>query len=158
MCKHIDRYINTAKSFCLFDYHQPCPRQSYWKSGLTQLIYFNTWAPGLRNLVRMVCTLKLCCISGRKLYAFAGDSGGHWEKKFHTNVCLILNVNRDGTVWISRLNCVRFSIYLIAGGAVGWGTGLQAGRSRVRFLMLPLEFFIDIILPAALWPWVWLSL
>ena len=30
---------------------------------------------------------------------------------------------------------------------------LQAGRSPVPFLMMSLEFFIDIILPAALWPW-----
>jgi hypothetical protein len=29
------------------------------------------------------------------------------------------------------------------GGAVGWGTALQAGRSRVRFPMVSLEFFID---------------
>jgi hypothetical protein len=34
------------------------------------------------------------------------------------------------------------------GGAVGWGTALQAGRSRVRVPMVSLEFFIDIILPA----------
>jgi len=27
-----------------------------------------------------------------------------------------------------------------------------------KFLMLSLEFFIDIILLAALWPWGWLSL
>jgi hypothetical protein len=40
-----------------------------------------------------------------------------------------------------------------AGGAVGCGTALRAGRSQVRFPMVSLEFFIHIILPAALWPW-----
>jgi hypothetical protein len=39
-------------------------------------------------------------------------------------------------------------------GAVGWGTALQAGSIHVGVL----EFFIYIILPAALWPWGWLSL
>jgi len=38
----------------------------------------------------------------------------------------------------------------VPGGAVGCGAALQAGRSRVRFPMVSLEFFIDIILPAAL--------
>jgi len=40
----------------------------------------------------------------------------------------------------------------------GWGTALQAGRSRVRFPMVSLKIFIDIILPAALWPLGWPSL
>ena len=44
------------------------------------------------------------------------------------------------------------------GDAVGSGTALQAGRSRVRLSMVSLEFFIDIILPVALWPWGRLSL
>jgi hypothetical protein len=32
----------------------------------------------------------------------------------------------------------------------GWGTALQTGRSWVRFPMVSLDFFIDIILPVAL--------
>jgi hypothetical protein len=43
-------------------------------------------------------------------------------------------------------------------GAVGWDTSLQAGRSWVRFPLVSFELFIDIILPAALWLWGWLSL
>jgi len=41
---------------------------------------------------------------------------------------------------------------------VGGVTALQVGRSRVRFPMVSLEFFIDVILPAALWPCDRLSL
>ena len=38
------------------------------------------------------------------------------------------------------------------------GTALQAGRSRVRFPVVSLKMFINIILPAALCPWSRLSL
>jgi hypothetical protein len=38
------------------------------------------------------------------------------------------------------------------------GTTLQTGGSRVRFPMVPLEFFSGIILSVALWPWGRLSL
>ena len=44
------------------------------------------------------------------------------------------------------------------GGAVRSGTAIQAGRSRVRYPMTSLEFFIDLILPAVGWCWGRLSL
>jgi hypothetical protein len=61
-------------------------------------------------------------------------------------------------------NCYFIYIYIpyisghAASGAVGWGTALQAGRSLVRFPMVSLDFFIDTILPGAIWPWGRLSL
>ena len=57
---------------------------------------------------------------------------------------------------ISESNSVYTFVPTIAGHAVawsGWGTALRAGRSRVRFHIVSLEFFIDIILPVALWSW-----
>jgi hypothetical protein len=41
---------------------------------------------------------------------------------------------------------------------IGWGTMLQAGRSVVRFPKKSLDCSIYLTLPAALWPWGWLSL
>jgi hypothetical protein len=73
------------------------------------------------------------------------------------------------SAWIqsisSRHFCeVNFNIILPStttgarGGVVGWGTALQVGRPRVRFPIVSLEFFIDIILSVALWSWGRLSL
>ena len=47
---------------------------------------------------------------------------------------------------------VRRCLLGARGGTVVWGNTLQVGMSRVRFRMMSLEFFIDIILPATLWP------
>jgi hypothetical protein len=41
---------------------------------------------------------------------------------------------------------------------VSWGTMLQAGRLWVQFPMRPLDFTIDLMLSATLWPWGQLSL
>jgi hypothetical protein len=52
-------------------------------------------------------------------------------------------------------NAIFFSHYVrpgVSGGAAGWGTAPQTGRSRVWFPMESLEFFSDLILPVALSP------
>jgi hypothetical protein len=59
-------------------------------------------------------------------------------------------------VWAHYFRC---SLYKdgARGSVVGWDTMLQAGRSRDRIPMRWI-FWIYLFLPAALWPWVWLSL
>jgi hypothetical protein len=42
--------------------------------------------------------------------------------------------------------------HILIGARGGVVVKAQTGRSRVRFPMVSLEFFIDIILPVALWP------
>jgi len=54
---------------------------------------------------------------------------------------------------IQRVVWIFYSLDGAHGGAVGRGTGLHVGRSRVRFSIVSLEFFIDIIITAPLWPW-----
>jgi hypothetical protein len=59
----------------------------------------------------------------------------------------------------SLLSVRTYMIYLLtAFGLSLGGNALPVGRSRVRFPMVSLEFFIGIILPAAIWRWGWLSL
>ena len=66
--------------------------------------------------------------------------------QFHTSNTLSMGIN-PYTHWI---------------GGTRWRSWFRPcakpGRSRVRFPMVSLEFFINIILSAVLWPWDWLSL
>jgi hypothetical protein len=46
----------------------------------------------------------------------------------------------------------------VRGSVVGWGNILQVGRSWLRLQRRSLDFSVDLIFPAKLWPRVWLSL
>jgi hypothetical protein len=62
-------------------------------------------------------------------------------------------IRLDLLVFFNRLEILLICHMGACGSAVGSGTALQVDRSRVQ-----LEFFIDITLPAAWWPWGRLSL
>jgi hypothetical protein len=73
----------------------------------------------------------------------------------------ILEVSDTKSVIKTRkLRCGNSSIFGVynKGTSVTWGTMLQVGRSRVRFPIRLLDFSIDLMLPAVLWPWGRLSL
>ena len=99
----------------------------------------------------------------------ASEKFGDWkllEERdiLETKECIIL----IRSFWPERIKSLHYTLLrethkytvqgLVPGGTVGWGTVLQARRSRVQFQMVSLDFFIDIILQAALCPWGWLSL
>ena len=74
-----------------------------------------------------------------------------WSAKISRNV--FIRQNRPDPISFSSAACTETEGQ--RGRADGWGTALQAGRSRGRIPMVSLEFFIDINLPVALWSWIW---
>jgi hypothetical protein len=98
-------------------------------------------------------TFFWCCEGNMQLRFSPYLTVGTW----HLNYKLVNTIEGNHSS-LSAAYKMQFRTNAVAsngacGGAVGWGTVLQAGRSPVQFPMVSMEFFIYIILPATLWPW-----
>jgi len=125
--------------FALYSTNWPCVRQPF----MAVVLYYCNWEfYGKRTNDHPTATYcpAICALLGC-YWAYSGYSLSTFRSEFFFLDLLTLE---DSTG--------------VHDGAVGWDTALQVGRSRVRFPMLSLEFFIVIILPAALWPCSWLIL
>ena len=137
----------TFSQFCVF--HVPCvtqvntifkeDQQTFWMYECNQIT---------------VRTAKCTCWWFYKLYVSVLDLEQQTVLHTYTTTQLTLR----NTTFSSVIIVITLRDGVVRCSAVGWGTALQARRSRVRSTMVSLEFFIDIILPAALCSWGQLSL
>jgi len=121
-------------------------------------LYWNT----VRNFTAYPLTLSVF------LYYFKQNMKYH--NRINVNLTLLISGLQTYIFLLSEIIIYKLYIFVSCyinsstcfsgayGGAVGWGTALQARRLPVRFPMVSLKFFVDIILPVTLWPWGWLSL
>jgi hypothetical protein len=73
-----------------------------------------------------VSSIVYCAVSGRLLETLPF----YKDKKRYINICLLFSI-----LWIAYFDQLRTTVGT-PGGAVVWGTALQAGRLRVRFTMV----------------------
>jgi hypothetical protein len=105
-----------------------------------------------------VCTSTNGCKQENATYSYGTQFiQGVWKVAVHLQKVLEV---MSTSMWV-KIELNNYTLYWYCRGMQwhsGWGTARQTGRSRVRLLMVPLEFFIDIILLVTLWLWGRLSL
>ena len=91
---------------------------------------------------------------GTTLIIYQGSGLNQWQIQQYMYGRIGVSKNTQCIIQLkSLLYCTLYYMDGARGGAVGWGPAPQAGRLRVRFPMVSLKYFLDMILPAALWTW-----
>jgi len=120
-----------------------------WRRSQSDGLYWYT----LRNFTAYLLSLSV--------FLFYFKQNMKNRNRINVNLTLLLSGLQTYIFLLSEIIIYKLHIFVSCyinnstrcGGAVGWGTALQARR-----LPVSMKFLIDIILPAALWPWGWLSL
>ena len=122
------------------------------------------------NTASILAVVQCTEISRRQFWIHRGDRrlGASLEHSLRLNVCLLspvtcwcvpANSAKQAICYCCLIICIQFPF--LDGGS-WWHSWLRhcatAGKPLVRFPMVSLELFIDIIHPAALCPWGRLSL
>jgi hypothetical protein len=82
---------------------------------------------------------------------------GQTEAVSLSDCCVGFRFQRRRHYHVTTTKLLYMYIIKACGIAIGW-TMLQVGRLWVKFPMRLWDFSVVLILPAALWPWGWLSL